>query len=175
MTDNVEIRESLPDDAARIEELYRAAFPDEDLYDLVRELLSQKPAPLSLAGISGGTAAGHAVFTACGIAGRTEKAALMGPLAVAPGRRRQGIGGAIVDAGMQRLKNAGIDRVCVLGDPAYYGRFGFAAEDGIEPPYRLPDEWRGAWQSLSLCDDRRSVRGKLCVPQPWRRQALWAP
>ena len=42
--------------------------------------------------------------------------------------------------------------VYVLGDPAYYGRSGFIPEPAIAPPYALPEEWRDAWQSLSLGD-----------------------
>ena len=65
--------------------------------------------------------------------------------------------------------------VCVLGDPAYYGRFGFEPDDRVAPPYPLPQEWRSAWQSLSLCGNDRPARGTLSVPPPWRQPALWAP
>jgi hypothetical protein len=43
-----------------------------------------------------------------------------------------------------------VGKVLVLGDPAYYGRFGFAKETAIQPPYPLPEAWDGAWQSLVL-------------------------
>ena len=118
--------------------------------------------------------AGHVIFTTCGIDGGTEKVALLGPLAVAPALQRRGVGTAIVRAGLQAMEKAGASGGYVLGDPAYYGRFGFKPEDGVAPPYPLPDEWRGAWQSLSLSGSA-PLQGNLTVPQPWRHKALWSP
>ena len=175
MIDKLEIRESVPNDAVLIEKLYPAAFPDEDLLPLVRELLEEAPIVLSLVGIADKSLVGHVIFTTCGIVGRTDKVVLLGPLAVAPARQRQGIGGAIVGAGLRRLENAGASRVYVLGDHAYYRRFGFEPDDGVTPPYPLPAEWRGAWQSLGLRGNQPPLHGKLSVPQPWRQPALWAP
>ncbi|MHA1568623.1 MAG: GNAT family N-acetyltransferase [Alphaproteobacteria bacterium] len=171
--EKIEIRESLPNDVPSIEKLYPDAFPDEDLLPLVRELLREAPIVLSLVGIADKALVGHVIFTTCGIAGRTDKVALLGPLAVAPARHRQGIGNAIVHAGLRRLENAGTSQVYVLGDPAYYRRFGFEADDSVTPPYPLPEEWRGAWQSLSPGGNKPPLDGKLSVPQPWRKQALW--
>jgi len=175
MIDKIEIRESLPNDVALIEKLYPDAFPDEDLLPLVRELLREQPLVLSLVGIADRSLVGHVIITTCSIAGRTDKVMLLGPLAVAPAWQRQGIGSTIVRAGLQRLENAGTSQVYVLGDPAYYRRFGFEFDDGVTPPYPLPEEWRGAWQSLSLRGNKPLLHGKLCVPQLWRQRALWAP
>jgi putative acetyltransferase len=175
MIDKIEIRESVPNDVTLIEKLYSDAFPDEDLLPLVRELLTEAPIVLSLVGIADKTLVGHVIFTTCSIVGRTDKVVLLGPLAVAPAWQRQGIGSAIVGAGLRRLENASTNRVYVLGDHAYYGRFGFEPDDGVKPPYPLPEEWRCAWQSVSLRGDKLPLYGKLFVPQPWRQQALWAP
>ena len=175
MIDKVEIRESLPGDLALIEALYPQAFPDEDLLPLVRELLREDAIVLSLVGVADKALAGHVIFTTCGIAGGTEKVALLGPLAVAPARQGQGIGSALVRTGLRRLERAGTSRVYLLGDPAYYGRFGFEPDDKVVPPYPLPEEWQGAWQSLSLRDSEPPLRGRLSLPQPWRQPALWAP
>ncbi len=175
MSGGIEVRESHPEDGALIEALYPSAFPDEDLLPLVRELLREGPAVLSLVGILDGALTGHVVFTTCGVLGAPDKVALLGPLAVAPARQKQGIGSAMVRAGLQQLQSAGVSRVYVLGDPAYYSRFGFVPDDNVTPPYELPEEWRGAWQSLSLCDDTSPLHGALSVPQPWRKPALWGP
>ena len=175
MTDRIEIRESVPTDAALIEGLYPDAFPDEDLLPLVRELLSEAPIVLSLVGMADAALVGHAIFTTCGIARRPDKVALLGPLAVASSWQRQGIGSAIVRAGLQRVETAGASQVYVLGDPAYYKRFGFEPDAGVAPPYPLPEAWRSAWQSLGLGGNQSLPRGKLSVPQPWRQEALWAP
>ena len=174
MIDKLEIRESRPNDLTLIEKLYPAAFPDEDLLPLVGELLNEEPIVLSLVGIADKALVGHVIFATCSIVGRADKVVLLGPLAVAPAWQRQGIGSAIAGEGLRRSKNAGMNRAFVLGDPAYYGRFGFEPDDGVTPPYALPEEWRNAWQSLSLHGDKQPLHGKLSVPQPWRHQSLWA-
>ena len=175
MIEEIQIRESLPSDTASIEKLYPDAFPDEDLLPLVRELLREEPIVLSLVGIVDRVLVGHVIFTACSIAGRTDNVALLGPLAVAPAYQRQGIGNSLVREGLQRLENAGMTQVYVLGDPAYYERVGFEPEAGVTPPYPLPEEWRGAWQSVSLQNAEQPPHGKLYVPQPWLQPALWSP
>ena len=108
---------------------------------------------------------GHVIFTRCGIGEGSNDAALLAPLAVAPDRQRQGIGSAIVQAGLQRLPTIGVDQVYVLGDPAYYGRLGFRPEVGVTPPYPLPAEWQEAWQSINLAPSRPDRQGKLSVPR----------
>lgn len=176
MSEGPNVRESMPRDVASIEKLYPDAFPDEDLLPLVGELLRDAPIALSLVGLIDGSLVGHVIFTTCGIDACTDQVALLGPLVVTPARQRQGVGTAMVHAGLQRLKSADVTQVYVLGDPAYYGRFGFVRETGVEPPFPLPVEWRGAWQALSLSSSAEPPpQGKLTVPPPWRQPALWAP
>ena len=175
MNRTFDIRESQPNDLALLETLYPAAFPEEDLLPLVRELHGKEPQAFALVAVADGVLLGHVVFTICGFAGSDEKLALLGPLAVAPARQRQGLGKALVQAGLKRLEESGTRRVYVLGDPGYYGRFGFAADHRVAPPYPLPKEWREAWQSLGLQGDASSLTGELQVPQSWRQPALWGP
>ncbi|MBT8065838.1 MAG: N-acetyltransferase [Gammaproteobacteria bacterium] len=175
MSDELEIRESAQADATAIEALYPEAFPDEDLLPLVRDLLRHPAIAVSIVGAIDLRIVGHAMFTKCGVAGSSIRAALLGPLAVAPAWQRQGIGSAIVRAGLQRLKDADVDLVCVLGDPAYYDRFRFVPETLVEPPFPLPAEWQGAWQSQYLDDTTAHCSGKLTVPSQWLQPALWSP
>jgi putative acetyltransferase len=175
MTDSLEIRESVPDDLPAIETLYPGAFPDEDLLPLVRDLLQETPIVLSLVGIMGSSLVGHVIFTRCDVERTKDKVALLGPLAVAPASQRQGIGSAMVRFGLQRQESAGVVQVYVLGDPAYYRCLGFRPECGVAPPYPLPAEWRGAWQSMSLGSAEPPRQGKLSVTQPWLQPSLWAP
>jgi len=80
-----------------------------------------------------------------------------------------------VCAGLQRLKDDGVSVVCVLGDPAFYGRLGFLEASSITPPYRLPPEYEGAWQSQVPGDMKSAVSGKLLVPKQWQQPSLWLP
>lgn len=169
----LEIRASGHQDAAALESLYPEAFPDEDLLPLVRDLASDAAVAVSLVGTIDTRIVGHAIFTRCGVVGNDLDAALLGPLAVAPAWQKRGIGRAIVRAGLRRLDEARVDRVFVLGDPAYYRRLGFRPESSVEPPFPLPAEWAGAWQSQSLRATARPCKGKLSVPRQWLRPALW--
>jgi putative acetyltransferase len=173
MQDSFEIRASATGDIAALESLYPAAFPDEDLLPLVRSLLTEPGVALSLVAVIDDQVAGHAMFTICGVNGHDVKASLLGPLAVAPAWQRQGIGTALVRAGVHEMEKASVSLVCVLGDPAYYGRLGFEAETVVEAPYPLPVEWNDAWRSQYLGDTRQGVSGRLLVPPQWREPALW--
>jgi len=68
-------------------------------------------------------------------------ALLLGPLAVAPDRRGEGIGKALVDATLDRAAAAGHGLVLLVGEPVYYARFGFepAAPRGLVMPGEHPD------------------------------------
>lgn len=175
MTENLEIRDSVPADFGAIELLYPEAFPDEDLLPLVRDLLPDTTVATSMVGVIDAGIVGHVIFTKCGVTGTQVNAALLGPLGVTPERQGQGIGSALVRAGLQRLKDENVHLVCVLGDPAFYGRLGFLPESSIAPPYRLPAEYEGAWQSQTLCELGAAHSGELSVPTQWRQPLLWAP
>ena len=170
---NLTIRECRPDDLAWLESLYPAAFPEEDLLPLVRAMMKNSEALLSLVGEKEGVGAGHAVFT-LGVIEETEQSiALLGPVAVDPGHQRSGIGSAIIREGLNRLKADGIEQVFVLGDTAYYGRLGFLAGAKVKPPYDLPVEWSDAWQYLVLADTDVDDDGRLSLPEFWMRPELW--
>lgn len=175
MSKKLEIRESVPDDYGAIDSLYLEAFPNENLLPLVRDLLRDAAVTTSLVAVVNSEIIGHGIFTRCGLAGGSVNAALLGPLAVAPAWQRQGIGRAIVRVGLLRLEDMDVSLVCVLGDPNYYKRLGFLPESQVEPPFRLPAEWDGAWQSQTVGDIKAPFSGKLSVPKQWLQPALWAP
>jgi putative acetyltransferase len=175
MTAEFEMRDSVADDLAALESLYPKAFPDEDLLPLIRDLLQDPAITMSIVATIDSRIVGHAIFTSCGIEGHAIDASLLGPLAVTPARHGQGIGSALVRAGLRRLTDSGTQVVCVLGDPAFYGRLGFQPDLSIKPPYPLPEAWIGAWQSLHLGDVPSPCAGKLIVPEQWLKPALWAP
>lgn len=169
------LRLTSPEDVPAIKALYPMAFPDEDLLPVVTQLLQLAPAVLSLAAFVGTDLVGHVIFTPCSVADSQAPVALLAPLAVAPARQRQGIGSGLVQDGLHRLEGDGFVGVCVLGDPAYYGRLGFRPEYEVGPPYPLPEAWREAWQSVQFGSADAIGTGTLDVPLPWRRPALWAP
>ncbi len=170
-----EIRDSTPEDVVALADVYADAFPHEELVPLVVALLEMKEDVVSLVACIDRALVGHILMTMCGIEGRSERVALLAPLGVVSAWQKRGVGSALVAEGLRRVKASGATQVHVLGDPAYYGRFGFRADAGVAAPYPLPPEWYPAWQSLSLRDGAPALTGKLLVPGPWRQPALWSP
>jgi len=171
---NFQIRQSAAPDIPAILGLYPQAFPEEELRPLVTALLDPGEPVLSLIAERDGEIIGHVCFTRCGISGENVPLALLGPLLVSAGHQKQGVGGALIREGNALMANDGVCRVLVLGDPAYYGRFGFTEESWIETPFPIPVEWQPAWQSLPLDGEKLAISGVLYVPSPWRDPALWA-
>jgi putative acetyltransferase len=168
------IRNSTPADAGAIEALYVAAFPHEDLLPVVRALLKGDVPVLSLVAASGHLVIGHVVFTPCTLGEAHIPVSLLAPLAVLPPNQRSGIGTAMVRAGLRHSAESGALYAFVLGDPAYYGRFGFEPARDVAPPYPLPDGWQSAWRFVRLENDLPEPRGLLQVPLPWQDRALWS-
>lgn len=113
-----------------VDTLYAAAFSEEDLAALVSALLALDAGVISVTARAHGALIGHGLLSLCGVEGGGQ-AALLGPLAVSPGHQRRGVGGALIKAGVERARGSGASHVLVLGDPAYYGRFGFEPEHRI--------------------------------------------
>ena len=95
---------------------------------------------LSLVAEGEGEVIGHIAFSPVTINGECRGWYGLGPVAVRPHRQRQGIGQALVRAGLDGLKERGAAGCVVVGDPNYYGRFGFKSDPelrygDIPPPY----------------------------------------
>ena len=85
---------------------------------------------VSLVADEGAGVIGHLAVSAARI-GVQQGWGLIGPLAVRPARHRQGIGTALMNAALDRLRQAGWRGAALVGEPGYYGRFGFAAFAGV--------------------------------------------
>ena len=76
-----------------------------------------------------------------------HRVALLAPMAVAPGWQRQGVGQALIRAGLGAIRAQGYEVALTYGDPAYYKRFGFqpVSADHARPPLPLtmPHGWQG--------------------------------
>lgn len=173
---DIQIRQTRPQDMPAIQALYPAAFPDENLLPVVSELLGNVPGLVSLGAFQDESLIGHVIFTPCASdVDASAKLSMLAPLAVAPASQRKGVGTMLIREGLKRLKSGGVSQVFVLGEPAYYGRSGFRPETNIAPPHPLPDQYRDAWQSLTLDAAAHPASGTLAVPAPWRDPALWGP
>ena len=146
------IRAERPGDEAAIRELTAAAFAglahsDGSEPGIVDGLRASGDLALSLVAEDRGAIVGHAAFSPVTIDGEHRGWFGLGPVSVSPARQAQGIGGRLVDEGLSRLREAGAAGCVVLGDPRYYGRFGFAADPALVYP-GPPAEY---FQRLVLC------------------------
>ena len=134
MTGVTDVRPERPGDAAAIRSLLEAAFGGRDEADLVEELRAAEACEIALVAIEAGEVTGHILFSRLDA---PMRALALAPLAVLPGRQRSGIGSRLVRAGLGLAQRGGAEAVLVLGDPAYYCRFGFDAEAarGYDSPY----------------------------------------
>ena len=136
---SVEIREELPGDIAAIREVNRRAFGQDQEANIVDALRSNRASLLSLVAMLNGRVVGHIMYSPITV-GEVTGAAL-GPMAVLPEYQRQGIGSKLVEAGNQKLKDAGCPLIIVVGHAEYYPRFGFepASVHGITCEWEMPD------------------------------------
>jgi putative acetyltransferase len=105
-----------------------AAFGGDGEARLVEALRAEGAVVAELAALEGGQVVGHVLFSTVKTEPATLAVAALAPVAVLPERQRAGIGGALIRAGLELCRTRGIEVVAVLGDPAYYARFGFGLE-----------------------------------------------
>lgn len=96
---------------------------------LVEALRADRALVLSLVAEDQGEVVGYLAASPAKV-GRQDGWTLIGPLAVLPSRHGQGVGTALMAEALRRLRSTGRG-AALVGDPAYYGRFGFSALSGI--------------------------------------------
>lgn len=132
----VTIRDETPADAAAIRALTEAAFRDAPHGSgaeaaIVDALRAAGALGLSLVACENGQITGHAAFSPVRIGTGEGQWFGLGPISVRADRRRHGIGAALVREGLSRLRRQGAAGAVVLGDPAWYGRFGFISDGAL--------------------------------------------
>jgi putative acetyltransferase len=119
----VTIRPERAVDAGAIRAVLTAAFETSAEADLVERLRADGDLVLALVEEHGGAVRGTIAFPRLIV--DVANAVGLAPLAVTPCAQRRGIGGALVREGLRLLAAQGEQLVFVLGEPAYYERFGF--------------------------------------------------
>ncbi|MEQ8275717.1 MAG: N-acetyltransferase [Deltaproteobacteria bacterium] len=134
----MEIRPEEPTDFDAIDAVVAAAFGQRDEADLVKRLRALNAYRAFVA--VDGDVVGHIAFTQVALDPEVGLV-LMGlaPLSVRPDAQRQGVGTALTQHGLTSLRGVA-DACVVLGSPAYYPRFGFAARDGLTCVYDVTPE-----------------------------------
>ena len=134
------IRPERPSDTAEISSLTYAAFlnhpqhtpgalPTE--HKIVDALRDANALTISLVTKDDGLLVGHVAFSPVCISNEDQGWFGLGPVSVLPERQRKGIGSALIRKGLELLKERGARGCVLVGDPAYYSRFGFRACDNL--------------------------------------------
>jgi putative acetyltransferase len=132
--ENVLIRGEDQDDIPAIRKIVEEAFLQPAEARLVDRLRADGEAVISGIAIDDGQVVGHIMFSRMDAPFR---ALGLAPVAVTPSLQRNGIGGELIRWGLAQAKAEAWQGVFVLGDPKFYGRFGFsvALASGFESSF----------------------------------------
>lgn len=155
------IRYARPADHPAIREVNLAAFPKAEEADLVERLRAAEDAMFELVAEADGEVVGHIMFSRLW-ADRVELFAALAPMSVRPEHQREGVGGRLVEAGLDSCREFGVHGVVVLGHPAYYPRFGFTPEAAA----RITAPFTGSPAFMALALEKGAFDDPLTVAYP---------
>ncbi|MFY1705106.1 GNAT family N-acetyltransferase [Micromonospora sp. WMMA1923] len=175
------LRPEGPADAGPVRRVIAAAFARPDVgfpgeVRLVDELRGSEAWLPELAMVAeyGGEVVGYALLTRVRVRTGTgfAPALALGPVAVAPHRQRTGHGTTVVQAALDAATELGERLVVVLGDPAYYRRFGFTRADrmGLTSPWSgLGEPWQALVLPPATSEPEPVPAGEVIFPPPWSK------
>jgi putative acetyltransferase len=135
---NIVIRSEAPGDHAAIYDLTKRAFAPMpyaggDEQDLINKLRDVGALAISLVAELDGRIVGHVAFSPAFAADGSEGWYALGPVSAEPELKHQGIGSAIIKAGIAMLRERDAAGCVLVGNPAYYSRFGFVPFPNLCP------------------------------------------
>ncbi|KTF35829.1 GNAT family N-acetyltransferase [Xanthomonas translucens] len=147
------IRAETQADHAAIEALtlvafFRVAHSRHDEQQIIERLRADGALTLSLVVEHDGYIVGHVAVSPLQLSDGSRGWYALGPLSVGPGHQRQGLGTRLVREALAQLQALGAAGCVVLGEPAFYARFGFAPEPGLV----LPGVPAGDFQAIAFGD-----------------------
>ena len=136
MKAQIAIRSETDADIAAIDEVTIAAFKTLAISNhteqfIVAALRAAKALTVSLVAEVDGPVIGHIAFSPVAISDGTRNWYGLGPVSVLPEYQRQGIGKALMQEGLSRLKSMNAQGCCLVGHPGYYKKFGFKNMPGL--------------------------------------------
>ena len=145
------IRPEQPADHPGVFAVNEVAFGRRAEAELVDAVRASESSVLSLVAEVEDEIVGHVLFSPVTIEGdgAAPASGALGQVGVIPGRQRQGVGSALIRAALERCPALGWEAIFVLGDPAFYARFGFE----LAAPRRLhyaSHDFDAAFQCMEL-------------------------
>lgn len=171
----ITIRLETPGDAPGVSRVHLAAFPGPEEAAIVEEIRRLAPAgwqsicAIASSGPFAGEVVGHVLLSPCRVedeAGeRVGEVLALGPIGVLPEVQFRGVGASLIAASVSLAMARGVPAIVLLGQPAYYPRFGFvsARSCGLLPP---ADAWPDtAWMARLLPAWDAALRGTVRYPE----------
>ncbi|QKW56442.1 N-acetyltransferase [Stenotrophomonas sp. NA06056] len=148
---NLAIRPESVGDHAAIHKLTEMAFRDavhsshteQHIVDALRE---RGELSISLVAEDAGQLIGHVALSPVNVQDGSQGWFGLGPISVLPEQQGKGVGTALMNAAIEALRTQGARGCVLLGEPGYYGRFGFRAVPDLVLP-GVPAEY---FQTLCL-------------------------
>ena len=130
------IRNETEADIGAITEVTIAAFESLQISNhteqfIIEALRAAKALTVSLVAELDGRLIGHIAFSPVTISDGTRNWYGLGPVSVSPEYQRKGVGKALIQEGLSRLKNLNAQGCFVVGHPEYYRKFGFRNVPGL--------------------------------------------
>jgi putative acetyltransferase len=98
---------------------------------IIEALRAARALTISLVAEMNGRVIGHIAFSPVTISDGGRNWYGLGPVSVLPEYQRQGIGKALIQEGLSRLRDLNARGCCLVGHPDYYKRFGFKSVSGL--------------------------------------------
>ena len=139
----IQLRHETPDDISAIEAVTIAAFANAPHTShteqfIVHALRAANELTLSIVAEELGRVVGHVALSPVTITDerglKTDGWYGLGPISVLPPKQGQGIGSRLMQQALAELGALHAAGCVLLGDPAYYARFGFHAHEGLQLP-----------------------------------------
>lgn len=148
---NLSIRREQPDDVDAIARLTERAFRSAEHSShteqfIVDALRRSGQLTLSLVALEGDVMVGHVAVSPVAISSGVHGWCGLGPISVLPERQNLGVGSALMMAALDELRRLEAAGCVLLGEPAYYSRFGFKPYAGLQLP-GVPPEY---FQAVAL-------------------------
>jgi predicted N-acetyltransferase YhbS len=135
----IRIEEEAPEHYGAVDALTRASFGGDYEADVLARLRDDGLVIAALVALDGAQVVGQVTLSdlPTELDEHPVRAACVAPLSVSQHYRQQGIGARLVEEAILVLRNRGYAAAFVIGDPHYYGRFGFslAAARKIASPF----------------------------------------
>lgn len=155
VTSGVDIRSETAEDIGVIAEVTVAAFQTLEISNhteqfIIEALRAAKALTISLVAEVDGRVVGHIAFSPVTVSDGARGWYGLGPVSVLPEYQRQGIGRALIQDGLSRLRGMQARGCCLVGHPEYYRKLGFdnvpeLVHEGVPPEVFLALSFDGGF------------------------------